>query len=74
MNIHKNARLTPHGRERMVRMMLRGQTPEAAARAAHRQLPSAQNTSRTLGHRDHTNSSSTGGHTQTAWDKPHHRI
>ena len=34
MNIHKNARLTPHGRERMVRMMLRGQTPEAAARAA----------------------------------------
>ena len=34
MNIHKNARLTPHGRERMVRMMLSGQTPEAAARAA----------------------------------------
>ena len=34
MNIHKNARLTPLGRERMVRAILRGQTPEAAARAA----------------------------------------
>lgn len=34
MNIHKNARLTPHGRERMVRAMLSGQTPQAAARAA----------------------------------------
>ena len=34
MNIHKNARLTPLGRERMVRMMLSGQTPEAAARVA----------------------------------------
>lgn len=34
MNIHKNARLTPLGRERMVRTMLSGQTPEAAARAA----------------------------------------
>jgi len=34
MNIHKNAKLTQHGRERMVRMMLNGQTPEAAARAA----------------------------------------
>lgn len=34
MNIHKNARLTPLGRERMVKMMLSGQTPEAAARAA----------------------------------------
>lgn len=34
MNIHKNAKLTPHGRERMVRMMLSGQTPDAAARAA----------------------------------------
>lgn len=34
MNIHKNARLTPLGRERMVRIMLSGQTPEAAARAA----------------------------------------
>jgi len=32
--MHKNARLTPIGRERMVRMMLNGQTPEAAARAA----------------------------------------
>ncbi len=34
MNIHKNARLTPIGRERLVQMMLSGQTPEAAARAA----------------------------------------
>jgi transposase InsO family protein len=34
MNIHKNARLTPHGRERMVQMIVSGQTPEAAARAA----------------------------------------
>ena len=34
MNIHKNARLTPLGRERMVRTILGGQTPEAAARAA----------------------------------------
>lgn len=33
MNIHKNARLTPLGRERMVQMMLSGQTPPAAARA-----------------------------------------
>ena len=34
MNIHKNARLTPLGRERIVRQVLSGQTPEAAARAA----------------------------------------
>jgi transposase InsO family protein len=34
MNIHKNARLTPIGREQMVRAMLGGQTPQAAARAA----------------------------------------
>lgn len=34
MNIHKNARLTPLGRERLVRMMLSGQTPQAAARDA----------------------------------------
>jgi transposase InsO family protein len=34
MNIHKNARLTPFGRERLVRAVLSGQTPEAAARAA----------------------------------------
>lgn len=34
MNIHKNARLTPIGRERMVRQVLSGQTPQAAARAA----------------------------------------
>ena len=33
MDIHKNARLTPHGRERLVRMVLGGQTPQAAARA-----------------------------------------
>jgi len=34
MNIHKNARLTPLGRERIVNEVLSGQTPEAAARAA----------------------------------------
>jgi transposase InsO family protein len=34
MNIHKNARLTPIGRERLVRAILSGQTPEAAAYAA----------------------------------------
>ena len=34
MNIHKNARLTPIGRERLVRAIESGQTPEAAARAA----------------------------------------
>ena len=34
MNIHQNARLTPLGREQMVRAILGGQTPRAAARAA----------------------------------------
>lgn len=34
MNVHKNARLTPIGRERLVRQVLSGHTPEAAARAA----------------------------------------
>jgi transposase InsO family protein len=34
MNMHKNARLTAHGREHLVRTVLSGQTPEAAARAA----------------------------------------
>jgi transposase InsO family protein len=34
MNVHKNARLTPIGRERLVRQVESGQTPEAAARAA----------------------------------------
>jgi len=33
MDIHKNARLTPHGRERLVKMILGGQTPEAASEA-----------------------------------------
>ena len=28
MDIHNNARLTPHGREHMVTMVLSGQTPE----------------------------------------------
>ena len=31
MNIHKNAKLTPRGRERMVQMMLDGHTPAKAA-------------------------------------------
>jgi len=34
MNIHKNARLTLIGRERLVRAVLSGQTPKAAAHAA----------------------------------------
>ena len=34
MNIHKNARLTPLGRERVVRQVLSGLTPQAAAQAA----------------------------------------
>ena len=34
MNIHKNARLTPIGRERLVRMVESGQSRQAAARAA----------------------------------------
>ena len=34
MNIHKNARLTPRGRERIVRQVESGQTPQAAAQAA----------------------------------------
>jgi len=34
MNIHKNARLTPSGRERIVRLIESGQTPEVAARTA----------------------------------------
>src|ERR1043166_9143023 len=34
MNIHKNARLTPLGRERIVRQVESGQTPEAVSEAA----------------------------------------
>jgi transposase InsO family protein len=34
MNVHKNARLTPLGRERIVRQVASGQTPEAVAEAA----------------------------------------
>jgi transposase InsO family protein len=34
MNLHKNARLTPRGRERIVRQVESGQTPEAVAKAA----------------------------------------
>jgi transposase InsO family protein len=34
MNVHKNARLTPLGRERIVRQVMSGQTPEAVAEAA----------------------------------------
>jgi transposase InsO family protein len=33
MDIHKNARLTPLGRERMVKMVLGGQTPQAVSEA-----------------------------------------
>jgi transposase len=34
MNMHKNARMTPIGRERLVQAVVGGQTAEAAARAA----------------------------------------
>lgn len=34
MDIHKNARLTPHGRERLAKMIVSGQTPKAASEAA----------------------------------------
>ena len=34
MDIHKNARLTPHGRERLAKMISSGQTPKAASEAA----------------------------------------
>ena len=34
MNIHKNARLTPIGRERIVRQVASGQTPKAVSEAA----------------------------------------
>jgi transposase InsO family protein len=34
MNVHKNARLTPRGRERIVRLVESGQTPKAVAQAA----------------------------------------
>jgi transposase InsO family protein len=34
MNVHKNARLTPFGRERIVRQVESGQTPQAVAEAA----------------------------------------
>ena len=33
MDIHKNARLAPHGRERLAKMVT-GQTPEATSQAA----------------------------------------
>jgi hypothetical protein len=33
MDIHKNARLTPLGRERMLNMLLNGQTPNAVSKA-----------------------------------------
>ena len=32
MNVHKNARLTPHGRERIVRQVESGQTPMGGPR------------------------------------------
>jgi hypothetical protein len=33
MDIHKNARLTPLGREHMVSLVLGGQTPKAVSKA-----------------------------------------
>ena len=37
MNVHKNTRLTPRGRERIVQQVESGQAPEAVAKA--RRLP-----------------------------------
>ena len=34
MNVHKNARLTPHGRERIVQQVMSGRPPKAVAEAA----------------------------------------
>jgi transposase InsO family protein len=34
MNVHKNARLTPYGRERIARQVVSGQTPKAVSEAA----------------------------------------
>ena len=34
MNVHKNARLTPIGRERIIRQIESGQTPKAVAQTA----------------------------------------
>jgi transposase InsO family protein len=34
MNVHRNARLTPHGRERIARQVASGQTPKAVGEAA----------------------------------------
>jgi hypothetical protein len=34
MDIHENARLTSHGRERLAKMIISGQTPQAASEAA----------------------------------------
>src|ERR1700733_12076016 len=34
MNVHKNARLTPRGRERIARQVAGGQTPKAVSEAA----------------------------------------
>ena len=36
MNIHKNAQLTPSGRERVVRQVESGQTPQAVAEQVER--------------------------------------
>jgi hypothetical protein len=38
MNVHKNARLTPRGRERIVRQVEGGQTP-GGRRRSRRRLP-----------------------------------
>jgi hypothetical protein len=46
MNVHKNARLTPHGRERIVRQVLSGQMAKAVAQAeASARGPSANGSS-----------------------------
>ncbi len=46
MNIHKNARLTPLGRERMVKAMLSGQIPERRPGSFDSDLPNEKQDTR----------------------------
>ena len=48
MNIHKNARLTPFGRERLVAAMVSGQTPRPQNRRAVTVITGAAGASKAL--------------------------
>jgi hypothetical protein len=39
MDIHENARLTPHGRERLAKMIVGGQPPEGIASLRRQRMP-----------------------------------